>query len=43
MPPHLQKYFWRLLDHAMPEGPPFVLTLIVMFLLIVNGFIVFLR
>jgi hypothetical protein len=23
VPPHLQKYIWRMLDHAMPDGPPF--------------------
>jgi hypothetical protein len=43
MPPRLQKYVWRFLDHAMPDGPPFFLTFVVVFLLIVNGFIAFLR
>jgi hypothetical protein len=43
VPPRLQKYFWRFLDHAMPDGPPFFLTFVVVFLLIVNGFIAFLR
>jgi hypothetical protein len=43
VPPRLQKYFWRALDHAMPDGPAFFLTFVVVFLLIVNGFVVFLR
>jgi hypothetical protein len=43
MPTRLQKYFWRFLHHAMPDGPPFFLVFVVTFLLIVNGFIVFLR
>jgi hypothetical protein len=43
MPRRSQKYFWRSLDHAMPDGPPFFLILVVAVLLIVNGVIAFLR
>jgi hypothetical protein len=43
MPRRLQKYFWRSLDHAMPDGPPFFLIFVVAFLLILNGFLAFLR
>jgi hypothetical protein len=39
VPPRLQKYFWRALDHAMPDGRPFFLTFVVVFLLIVDGLI----
>jgi hypothetical protein len=42
MPPRLQKYFWRSLDHAMPDGPIF-LVFVIAFLLVVNGFVAFLR
>jgi hypothetical protein len=43
MPRRLQNYFWRSLDHAMPDGPPFFLMFVVVFLLILNGFLAFLR
>jgi hypothetical protein len=43
MPCRLQNYFWRSLDHAMPDGPPFFLFLVVVVLLILNGVIAFLR
>jgi hypothetical protein len=43
MPPRLQKYLWRVVDNAMPDGPPFFLTFLVLFLLIVNGLILLLR
>jgi hypothetical protein len=43
MPRRLQNYFWRSLDHAMPDGPPFFLIFVVVFLLISNGFLAFLR
>jgi hypothetical protein len=43
VPPRLQKYFWRALDHAIPDGPAFFLTFVVVFLLIVNGIVAFLR
>jgi hypothetical protein len=43
VPPRLRKYFWRALDHAMPDGPAFFLTFVVVFLLIVNGIVAFLR
>jgi hypothetical protein len=43
MPPRLQKYFWRFLDHAIPDGQPFFLVCVVAFLLIVNGFVAFLH
>jgi hypothetical protein len=39
----LQKYFWRALDHAMPDGPPVFLVFVVVSLLIGNGIIAFLR
>ena len=43
MPPRLQKYLWRALDQAMPDGPPIFLVFVIVFLLVVNGFIAFLR
>jgi hypothetical protein len=43
MPPRLQRYIWRFVDHAMPDGPAFFLTFLIVFLLILNGFMVFLR
>jgi hypothetical protein len=43
MSPRLQKYFWRSLDHAMPDGPPTFLVLAIALLLVANGFITFLR
>jgi hypothetical protein len=43
MPRRLQIYFWRSLDHAMPDGPPYFLFSVVVVLLIVNGVIAFLR
>jgi hypothetical protein len=43
MPSRLQKYFWRSLDHAMPDGRPYFLIFVVVFLLVVNAFIAFLR
>jgi hypothetical protein len=39
----LQEYFWRSLDHAMPDGKPIFLVFVIAFLLVVNGFIAFLR
>jgi hypothetical protein len=41
--PGLQKYFWRSLDHAMPDGPPILLVFVVAVLLVVNGFVAFFR
>jgi hypothetical protein len=43
MPPRLQKYFWRSLDQAMPDGPPIFLVLVIAVLLVVNGFVAFSR
>jgi hypothetical protein len=43
MPPRLQKYIWLVADHAMPDGPAFFLTFLVLLLLIVNGLILLLR
>jgi hypothetical protein len=43
MLPRLRKYVRQFLDHVMPDGPPFFLTNLILFLLIVNGFIAFLR
>jgi hypothetical protein len=43
MPPRLQKYVWRILDHAMPEGPAFFLTALIVLLLIMNGLVTLLR
>jgi hypothetical protein len=43
MPPRLQRCYWLVLDHAMPAGPAFFLTFLVLFLLIVNGLILLLR
>jgi hypothetical protein len=43
MLPRLQTYVWRIVDHTMPQGPAFFLTALIVFLLIVNGFIVLLR
>jgi hypothetical protein len=43
VPPRLQKYFWRALDHAMPDGQPVFLVFVVVSLLIVNGITAFLR
>jgi hypothetical protein len=43
MPSRLQKYFWRSLDRAMPDGPPIFLVFVIALLLIVNGFVAFLR
>jgi hypothetical protein len=43
MPPRLQRWAWRILDHAMPEGPAFFLTFLVVFLLIANVLIVLVR
>jgi hypothetical protein len=39
MPPRLQRYIWRIADHAMPIGPPVFLTFLVLLLLILNGLI----
>jgi hypothetical protein len=39
MPPRLQRYFWRLLDQAMPDGTPVFLLLVVTILLVLNGFV----
>jgi hypothetical protein len=41
--PRLQNYFWRSLDRAMPDGPPIFLVFVITSLLVVNGFIAFLR
>ena len=43
MPSRLQKYFWRSLDRAMPDGPPIFLLLVIAFLLVVNGFVAIFR
>jgi hypothetical protein len=43
MPPRLRKYIWRLLDLAMPDGPPVFLNFVVVLLLVVNGLILVLR
>jgi hypothetical protein len=43
MPPRLQKYIWRVVDQAIPSGPAFFLTFLILFLLIVNGLILLLR
>jgi hypothetical protein len=43
MPPRLQSYIWRIIDQAMPIGPPVFLTFLVLLLLILNGLIVLLR
>ena len=43
MPPRLQKYLWLVVDHAVPEGPAFFLTFLVLLLLIVNVLILLLR
>jgi hypothetical protein len=36
---HFWKYFWRVLDQIMPEGPPVFLTWVIVILLVVNGII----
>jgi hypothetical protein len=43
MPPRLQRYFWRSLDYAMPDGAPIFLVFVIAVLLVVNGFVAFLR
>jgi hypothetical protein len=43
MPPRLLKYFWRSLDHAMPDGPPILLVFLIAVLLVANGFVAFSR
>jgi hypothetical protein len=43
MPSRLQKYFWRSLDRAMPDGPPIFLFVVIALLLVVNGFVAILR
>jgi hypothetical protein len=41
MPSRLQKYFWRSLDHAMPDGAPIFLVVVIVCLLVVNSFVAF--
>jgi hypothetical protein len=39
MPPRLQRYIWRIVDQAMPIGPPVFLIFLVLLLLMLNGLI----
>jgi hypothetical protein len=39
MPRRFQNWFWRALDHVMPDGPPVLLIWAIMMLLIINAII----
>jgi hypothetical protein len=39
MPKRFQKWFWRIIDQVMPDGPPVLLAWVVVMLLIVNAII----
>jgi hypothetical protein len=39
MSSRLRKFFWLMLDHVMPDGPPAFLTFIILLLVILNGII----
>jgi hypothetical protein len=43
MPPRVQRLVWRFLDNALPEGPAFFLTFVVVFLLFANVLILLVR
>jgi hypothetical protein len=37
MSSRLRKFFWLMLDHVMPDGPPVCLTFVILLLVILNG------
>jgi hypothetical protein len=36
---HFRRYFWRVLDQIMPDGPPVFLSWVIVILLVVNAII----